>query len=46
MGIACDWYHGVPQLFNMAIENAAGPGTAVIPRSCSKVNLLPVAVTQ
>ncbi|KIX09781.1 uncharacterized protein Z518_00862 [Rhinocladiella mackenziei CBS 650.93] len=37
--LACDWWHGVPQLFNLD-GGTYGP----IPKTCSKVQLLPVAV--
>jgi len=37
--LACDWWHGVPQLFNIN-----EPYTTALPNSCSKVQLLPVAV--
>jgi len=43
--LACDWSHGVPQLFNLNGYPGNGFGQpAVIPSSCSKVQLLPVAV--
>jgi len=37
--LACDWWHGEPQLFNYD-----GYAQVKVPCSCSKVNLLPVAV--
>ncbi len=37
--VACDWWHGVPQLF---WQYAYLPET--LPRSCAKVELLPVAM--
>ncbi|RMZ80320.1 hypothetical protein DV738_g2887, partial [Chaetothyriales sp. CBS 135597] len=42
--IVCDWWHGAPQLFDLARYQAAGSAFGFIPTSCSKVNLLPVAV--
>jgi len=37
--LACDWWYATPQLFNI---NA--PYTTPLPNSCSRVQLLPVAV--
>ncbi|RMD40061.1 hypothetical protein DV735_g5082, partial [Chaetothyriales sp. CBS 134920] len=44
--IVCDWSHGAPQLFDLSRFQAAGSSSSYgfIPTSCSKVNLLPVAV--
>ncbi|RMZ86989.1 hypothetical protein DV736_g5789, partial [Chaetothyriales sp. CBS 134916] len=42
--IVCDWWHGAPQLFDLGQYDAAGPSFGFIPTSCSRVNLLPVAV--
>ncbi|RMZ74730.1 hypothetical protein DV737_g5798, partial [Chaetothyriales sp. CBS 132003] len=42
--IVCDWWHGAPQLFDLVRDEAAGPAFGSIPTSCSKVNLVPVAV--
>ncbi|EXJ93422.1 hypothetical protein A1O1_01814 [Capronia coronata CBS 617.96] len=37
--LACDWWHGVPQLFQLN-----GYSYGPLPSSCSKVQLLPVAI--
>ncbi|MCJ1455477.1 hypothetical protein MMC28_005832 [Mycoblastus sanguinarius] len=38
--LACDWWHGVPQLFWLSIEY-----NDTLPSSCSQINLVPVAVS-
>lgn len=38
-GVACDWWHGLPQLFWLS-EFYSNP----IPSSCVNIELLPVAV--
>jgi len=44
--LACDWWHGVPQLFqvNGYLNNGFGVTGLQTPSSCSRVQLQPVAV--
>ncbi|OCT52583.1 hypothetical protein CLCR_10785 [Cladophialophora carrionii] len=44
--LACDWWHGVPQLFqvNGYLDNGFGVTGLQTPSSCSRVQLQPVAV--
>lgn len=44
--LACDWWHGVPQLFqvNGYLDNGFGLTGLHPPAGCSKVQLQPVAV--
>jgi len=44
--LACDWWHGVPQLFqvNGYLSNGFGVTGLQTPNSCSRVQLQPVAV--
>jgi len=45
--LACDWWHGVPQLFqvNGYLDNGFGVTGLQTPSSCSRVQLQPIAVS-